>query len=431
MILSELLSNTEKRNMCMLLVLFSTSAECMKDGITLKHSHSLRSIPEITMSPRENQRNCYSTTPFICEQYKKDVKNRRINTKKIGVDRLFVKYVTDQTATPFQSPRPSSKTIFSFDGGGIRGVITSTICKTIDSELANSTTIRDSVDMFAGTSIGGVLASNYSFTDGISSNDMQNMFITNGENMFKQTWTNYLTFDLKTPKYYSNGRLELFNNLFSEKRLSDTNKDLICTGLNLNNKKPIFFKSRKAKTNEADDYFVSDVCMATTAAPTYFEPYYMQSYRDICEAKSGIFVADGGLVANNPSLCALAEGLKTYKDADVINLVSIGTGYADQTDISYGIDYSGDNLLSWAEIISDIAVSSPNYITQYIIDQLIYSHSIYKKINYYRLNICLDQKYMSMENTATDNIRALINFAESDEKLNLQIKKLCKDLRNE
>ncbi len=429
MVLHNVISSTEK-NICMLLVLCSTQTECMREELKLQHSSSLRLLPEVTMSPREDKRRCNSTTPFIQEHMQDDRKVKRIHKKHVGIDRSLIKDLT-RTPTPLQSPTNSSKTIFSFDGGGIRGVIPATICKAIEEELTDYTTIRNLGDMFAGTSIGGVLASSYSFENGMSSEDMQNMFITDGANMFKQTWSNYLTCGLKTPKYYSNGRRDLFNTLFAEKRLSETNKDLICTGLNLNNQKPIFFKSRKAKLSEADDYFISDVCMATTAAPTYFEPYYMQSYRDIYEAKGGIFVADGGLVANNPSLCALAESVKTYKDADVINLVSIGTGYSEQANIVYGDSYSGDNLLEWATTVSDIAVSSPNYITQYIIDQLVQSNSIDKKINYYRFNIHLDRKYMAMDNTSSDNIRSLINFTESNEKLNLQIKEFCKNIRED
>ena len=427
MVLHNIISSTEK-NICMLFVLCYTSAECMQERFKIQHSTSMRLLPEVTMSPREPKRDCNSTTPFIQEHGQDDRKVKRIYKKHIGIDRSLIKDLT-QPPTPLQSPRSNSKTIFSFDGGGIRGVIPATICKTIEAELTSDTTIKNLGDMFAGTSIGGVLASNYSFENGMSSEDVQNIFITDGANMFKQTWSNYLTCGLKTPKYYANGRRDLFNTLFADKRLSETNKDLICTGLNLNNQKPIFFKSRKAKLSEADDYFISDVCMATTAAPTYFEPYYMQSYRDIYEAKGGIFVADGGLVANNPSLCALAESVKTYKDADVINLVSIGTGYSEQANIVYENGYASDNLLAWASTVADIAVSSPNYITQYIIDQLVQSNSIDKKINYYRFNIHLDRKYMDMDNVNTDNIRALINFTESDEKLNLQIKEFCKNIR--
>ena len=51
-----------------------------------------------------------------------------------------------------------------------------------------------------------------------------------------------------------------------------------------------------------NDKFI-DVLMATTAAPTFFPPYYIQNKE--------MFV-DGGVHANNPSLFAYNEALR-YK----------------------------------------------------------------------------------------------------------------------
>ena len=63
-----------------------------------------------------------------------------------------------------------------------------------------------------------------------------------------------------------------------------------------------------------------DVCRATSAAPTYFPPARIQSLA----GEVATFV-DGGLFANNPAACALAQAAKAGR-LDDVTLVSLGTG---------------------------------------------------------------------------------------------------------
>jgi patatin-like phospholipase/acyl hydrolase len=67
-----------------------------------------------------------------------------------------------------------------------------------------------------------------------------------------------------------------------------------------------------------------DVCRATSAAPTYFPPARIQSLA----GDAGTFV-DGGLFANNPAACALAQAAKAGRLDDVV-LVSLGTGHIER-----------------------------------------------------------------------------------------------------
>lgn len=61
---------------------------------------------------------------------------------------------------------------------------------------------------------------------------------------------------------------------------------------------------------------------ATSAAPTYFEPAY------ILDSKGeGYSLIDGGVFANNPTLCAYAEASKLCNDTDITySILSLGTG---------------------------------------------------------------------------------------------------------
>lgn len=55
----------------------------------------------------------------------------------------------------------------------------------------------------------------------------------------------------------------------------------------------------KAISKQIPDCFIRDVCRATTAAPTYFAPYYYTSITDEGE-RIEFNLVDGGVAANNP-----------------------------------------------------------------------------------------------------------------------------------
>ena len=78
--------------------------------------------------------------------------------------------------------------------------------------------------------------------------------------------------------------------------------------------KPKFFQNYDDDPSDCDQKVV-DVALRTSAAPTYFPVY--QGF------------ADGGLVANNPSMCAVAQALDKgtgKQKLSKITVLSIGTG---------------------------------------------------------------------------------------------------------
>ena len=61
---------------------------------------------------------------------------------------------------------------------------------------------------------------------------------------------------------------------------------------------------------------------ATSAAPTFFDPKRIDSER----SSSGFYaLVDGGVYANNPSMCAYVEGLTQWEGEKIV-LASFGTG---------------------------------------------------------------------------------------------------------
>ncbi|KAJ6744032.1 XYLOSE ISOMERASE [Salix purpurea] len=95
-----------------------------------------------------------------------------------------------------------------------------------------------------------------------------------------------------------------------QKLLSDALTDVIIPTFDIKLFKPIIFSSlkvfdssslsiqdipnsRKAKRDKSMDARTADVCVGTSAAPSYFPPYFFKATVDFN-------LADGGLAANNP-----------------------------------------------------------------------------------------------------------------------------------
>ncbi|MDR1334834.1 MAG: patatin-like phospholipase family protein, partial [Holosporaceae bacterium] len=82
--------------------------------------------------------------------------------------------------------------------------------------------------------------------------------------------------------------------------------------------------SRKSR----DNFFARDVLRATSAAPTYFPPFRLQTFQQVV-TKSRDYIADamdGGLSANKPHVNGLIEMFQQYPEADSYMVVSFGTG---------------------------------------------------------------------------------------------------------
>ncbi|MFC2025951.1 patatin-like phospholipase family protein, partial [Chloroflexota bacterium] len=120
--------------------------------------------------------------------------------------------------------------------------------------------------------------------------------------------------------------------------------------------KPKFFHNYPGKDSDADQSVV-DVALRTANAPTYFPIY--QGY------------IDGGVVANNPSVCALAQALHPPsggQNLESITLLSLGTGHNPRfLDVQYG-DWG---LLHWAPHLVNIAMEGSASLVDYQCEQFL------------------------------------------------------------
>jgi len=235
--------------------------------------------------------------------------------------------------------------ILSLDGGGLRGVLTATLLKRLETSHPG---FLSQVDLFAGTSTGGVLALGLAL--GLSPTKMGQLYIESAGEVFADSvWDDIRDVGKLTGADYSNKHLkQAILDLVGEITLGELPKLVLISSFQLDNNpktpgvprtwKPKFFHNFPSADSDADETVV-DVALRTGAAPTYFPIY--QGY------------VDGGVVVNNPSMCALAQALHSEtggQKLEEVTLLSIGTGiiskYLTEKNADWGLAQWAPHLVS-------------------------------------------------------------------------------------
>lgn len=225
--------------------------------------------------------------------------------------------------------------ILSIDGGGIKGVFPALFLANIEDELAKrtdgKTKIYQHFDLITGTSTGGIIA--LALALGIPAREIYDLYIINAKKIFG------------SKKWFFFGQIinsaherEFLENLVRDKfkevnggidpRLKDCKTDVCIPIYDLIRGNPSVLKTQYHPRFIRDFHIPAyQVAMATSAAPTYFNPY-TSSYHEIQgSVKDFSNKVDGGMMANNPTLVAFIEAIKAFKvEMKDLEILSIGTG---------------------------------------------------------------------------------------------------------
>ena len=211
--------------------------------------------------------------------------------------------------------------ILSLDGGGIRGLVTVILLERI---LAQHPQLLARTHLLAGTSTGGLIA--LGLASGASLARLRALYESKGEEIFDDGWIDDVVDLGKTvgADYDNQKLIRHVRELLGEKRLRQLGKHVMVTAFDLDNEDPVKSKRTwkpKVFHNLPGDDKDGEVLawkagIYTSAAPTYFPSF--EGY------------VDGGVYANNPSMCALALALdernaQPQRLAD-LRLLSLGTG---------------------------------------------------------------------------------------------------------
>ena len=240
------------------------------------------------------------------------------------------------------SPRPFQ--VLALSGGGYLGLYTATILAELEASLGGPL-LSDCFDLIAGTSVGGILALGVAL--GVPAGQMAKAFEERGEAIFssRRAPSSFLAScsDLLRmsfgPKYDGIALRETIAGLVGEHTLGDLRRPLLVPAVNMTKGGPQVFKTPH-HPNFREDWKlrVTDVGMATSAAPTFFP---------LAPIGDEVF-ADGGLFANSPDVIALHEAEHFMAvPRERIRVLSVGT-----TTSKFSLSHTaGRNLgaLGWAK----------------------------------------------------------------------------------
>ena len=234
-------------------------------------------------------------------------------------------------------------------------------------------------DLFAGTSTGGILA--LGFANGSPPDELARLYRQHGAAIFDDSlWDDVVDIGKAIGADYTlDGlRLALRSHFAPALRLRDLPKRVLVPTFDLDAPanadhprvwKPKFFHNYPGQDSDGEE-LVRDVALRTSAAPTYFPSY--QGY------------IDGGVVANNPSMAALAQALALSgagRRLDDVTLLSVGTGIEPKY-------IQGDTLnwgwTQWASPIVSLITNGLIGVADYQCRQLLGAR-------YLRLNTFLDR----------------------------------------
>lgn len=210
-----------------------------------------------------------------------------------------------------KSPRKQKyKKILSLDGGGVRVIAGIVFLKKLEVELGEK--IFDTFDMFVGTSAGAFNASCLAY-DGMSVPELKKYWSKDYLDRIMKTsffWDKASLIQAR-PRYETEGRVEVLKEIFSSGLLGDVKKPLVTLAYDIEN------RAHAIHSNfSSPEISIIDAVCASSAAPMYFPTYQMEN---------GLWMIDGGVVTNNPSMIGFAQA-KEYFQTDKIKILSIGAG---------------------------------------------------------------------------------------------------------
>ncbi|KAL6318284.1 hypothetical protein AAG906_039376 [Vitis piasezkii] len=223
-------------------------------------------------------------------------------------------------------PKPSTYgkliTILSIDGGGIRGIIPGTILSFPEAELqkldGEDARIADYFDVIAGTSTGGLItamltAPNINNRPLFAAIDIQHFYLEHCPKIFPQNSCPFANIAamiraLLGPRYNGKYLHSLVREKLGNIRLHQTLTKVVIPTFDIKLLQPTIFSSFKVKHDPTIDASLSDICMGTSAAPTYL-PAHLFETKDYATERARTFnLIDGGVAANNPALIAMGTG---------------------------------------------------------------------------------------------------------------------------
>lgn len=238
--------------------------------------------------------------------------------------------------------------ILSLNGGGTAGYATALFLE----ELERRTGERCAMifDMITGVSTGGILAAGLAF--GRQAGDLAELYRQHLPKIFQATWLPPWRWFVGQAKYNRGPLAKLIEDQFAFEEMGDASTSLMIHATQISPEcRPQFWKSWRREHRHVK---VSDVVLASTAAPTYFPPYVIGTE---------VYI-DGAISANNPAACALAEAARCGQKARGTSILNI-QALAD-TPPSFKKAQKMSSMADWAGALPSMLIDGNVEVAEYI-----------------------------------------------------------------
>ena len=248
--------------------------------------------------------------------------------------------------------------ILSFDGGGLRGVVAAVLLQRL--QQVRPALLAD-VALMAGTSTGGLLA--LGLRRGLAPAQLRALYVDHGATIFDAgLWRRLRSLgQVIGARYPAEPRAAVLQSLLgTDTRLDQLGGAVLITSFDLDPEtadplrrdwKPKLFHNLPGSDSDGAAR-VWEVAMATSAAPTFFPSF--DGY------------VDGGVYANNPAMCALAQTQDPRTGGPVpwesIRLLSLGTGSARRVVPGSTLDWG---YAQWAPRLIELMMDGVSGIADY------------------------------------------------------------------
>ncbi|ESW28808.1 hypothetical protein PHAVU_002G019800 [Phaseolus vulgaris] len=343
-----------------------------------------------------------------------------------------------------QAPKYDTITVLSIDGGGIRGIIPGVVLAYLESELqeldGDNARLADYFDVMTGTSTGGLVASMLAAPDPKANNrplfsakDIVPFYLKNSPQIFPQKrgiFTPLVNIGkaLMGPKYDGKYLHELIRKNLGDTMLHQTLTNVVIPTFDVKKLQPTIFSSYQLETEPALDVPLSDICIATSAAPTFLPAHYFTKQDAEGKVIKEFNLIDGGLAANNPTLVAIREVTKqtirkpdettiSPLDYDRFLVLSLGTG-SNMSEHKYNAKMvSNWGILTWlfnsgsTPIIDCFSEASTDMVDYH---NVVVFSSLQSEDNYLRIQEnTLKGDLASVDIATTENLNNLVKVGEN------------------
>ncbi|KAI3767378.1 hypothetical protein L2E82_17475 [Cichorium intybus] len=345
--------------------------------------------------------------------------------------------------SPLQRPTYGNLiTILSIDGGGVRGIIPSVILDFLETELqkldGENARLADYFDVISGTSTGGLVtamltAPNEENRPIFAAKDITDFYLEHCPRIFPHDSNPFghaekVIKALSGPKYDGVYLHELVQDLLGDTRLHETLTNVVIPTFDIKRLQPTIFSSYQLKKNPSLDAFLSDICIGTSAAPTYLPSHAFGTEDSEGNLLGEFNLIDGGVAANNPTLVAISEVTQEITGGSIdffsikpteygrFLVLSLGTG-SPKFEEKYDANTSSNwGLLGWLSSsgstpLIDVFTQSSSDMVDYHISTVF--QALHSGENYLRIqDDTLSGDVALMDLTTRKNLEDLVQVGE-------------------